>query len=36
MGSIVENAGEQLPGYEGSDSTVVWSGLTVKLSSDAR
>jgi hypothetical protein len=36
MGSIVERPSEQLPGYEGSDSTVVWSGLTVRLSSEGK
>lgn len=31
LGSIVKRPLEQLNGYEGSDSQVVWSGLTLKL-----
>ena len=31
LGSIVKRPLEQLNGYEGSDSQVVWSGVTLKL-----
>jgi len=31
LGSIVENPQQQLAGYEGSEPSVVWSGMTVKV-----
>jgi hypothetical protein len=35
LGSIVEDPGEHLAGYEGSAAAVVWSGMTLKLPPEA-